>query len=276
MDGGSLLVKTGAVMGKVARLPQCVGRALLDTLYPPLCLNCEAAVSEADALCASCFRQLRAITPPYCPRLGIPFQIWLGPEALSAEAIADPPPFDRSRSAVVYTEVARGLVSRMKYGDRPELARFCGRLMASAGAELWSGAPVLVPVPLHPLRAVARRYNQSLELARVIARQTGLSVDPMLVRRVKRTHQQVGLSADARTRNVAGAFLAHPEALARSRGRPVAIVDDVITTGSTVKAVTRALHKAGIERVDVISFARVVVGYEDGSSALAAGNGGTI
>jgi len=268
MDGGSLLVKTGVA---AARLPGRVGRTLLETLYPPLCLNCEAAVADADALCASCFRQFRAITPPYCPRLGIPFQIALGPDALSAEAIADPPPFDRSRSAVVYNEVARGLVSRLKYGDRPELARFCGRLMANAGAELWGAEPVLVPVPLHPFRAIARRYNQSLELARVIGRLTGLKVDPQLVGRVKRTRQQVGLSAEARTRNVAGAFRAHPEALARTLGRPVVIVDDVITTGSTVKAVTRALHKAGIERVDVISFARVVVGHEDGSSGLVAG-----
>jgi len=262
MDSAALLVKTGEVMERVALAPAQFGRLLLDTLYPPLCLNCEAAVADADALCASCFRQLRAITAPLCPRLGIPFQVWLGADALSAEAIADPPPFDRSRSAVIYNEVARTIVSRMKYGDRPELARFCGRLMAGAGAELWAGEPVLLPVPLHPLRQVGRRYNQSLELARAIARRTGLAVDPALVRRVKRTRQQVGLNADARARNVAGAFAPHPDMLARTRGRPVVIVDDVITTGSTIKAVTRALHKGGVERVDVISFARVVPGHE--------------
>ncbi|MDR3474787.1 MAG: ComF family protein [Devosia sp.] len=257
-----LLVKTGEAWEQARRLPRRVGRALLDALYPPLCLNCEAAVVEADTLCASCFGKLRPITAPLCPRLGIPFQISLGPEALSAEAIADPPPFDRSRSAVIYTEVARAIVSRMKYGDRPELARFCGRLMAGAGGELWADRPVLVPVPLHPLRQIGRRYNQSLELARVLGRLTGLSVDASMVRRTKRTRQQVGLSADARQRNVAGAFAAHPEVLARARGRGVVIVDDVITTGSTVKAMTRALQRAGVARVDVISFARVVVGYE--------------
>jgi ComF family protein len=275
MDGGMLLVKTGRAWSGARRLPVRLGRAVLDTLYPPLCLNCEAAVGDADTLCATCFRKLRPITAPLCPRLGIPFQISLGPEALSAEAIADPPPFDRSRSAVIYNEVARSIVSRMKYGDRPELARFCGRLMAGAGTELWADRPVLVPVPLHPLRQIGRRYNQSLELARVIGRLTGLAVDASLVRRSRRTRQQVGLSADARQRNVAGAFAAHPEALARTRGRGVVIVDDVITTGSTVKAVTRALNKAGIERVDVISFARVVVGYE-AQDGLVPGNGVTI
>lgn len=257
-----MLVKTGEVLGRAVQLPRDAGRGLLDMLYPPLCLNCEAPVANADALCAACFKQLRAITAPLCPRLGIPFQISLGPEALSAEAIADPPPFDRSRSAVIYNDVARAVVSRLKYGDRPELARFCGRLMAGAGTELWADRPILVPVPLHPLRQIGRRYNQSLELARVIARQTGLAVDPGLVRRVKRTRQQVGLSAEARARNVAGAFAAHAEILARARGRSVVIVDDVITTGSTIKAVTRVLQRAGVARVDVISFARVVVGHE--------------
>ena len=276
MDGGSWLVKSAGMVGRAGRLPRALGRAVLDTLYPPLCLNCEAAVAEADALCATCFQQLRPITAPLCPRLGIPFEISLGPDAVSAEAIADPPPFDRARSAVIYNEVARALIGRLKYGDRPELARFCGRLMAGAGVELWAQRPILVPVPLHPLRQIGRRYNQSLELARAIARRTGLGIDPALVRRVRHTRQQVGLSAEARHRNVAGAFAAHPEALLRTHGRPVVIVDDVITTGSTVKAVTRALHRGGIGRVDVISFARAVAGHADATAGLVAGNDVTI
>ena len=263
MDGGTVLVKTGELLQRVGAAPRHFGRVVLDTLYPPLCLNCEAAIADADALCGTCFTKLRAITAPLCPRLGLPFQVSLGPDALSAEAIADPPPFERARSAVIYNEVARTIVSRLKYGDRPELARFCARLMAGAGTELWRDAPILVPVPLHPLRQVGRRYNQSGELARALGKFTGLDVDPSLVRRVKRTKQQVGLSADQRARNVAGAFAAHPESLARAKGKRVVIVDDVITTGSTIKVVTKALQKAGIAQVDVITFARVVQGHEN-------------
>ncbi|HHY51054.1 MAG TPA: ComF family protein, partial [Alphaproteobacteria bacterium] len=90
-------------------------------------------------------------------------------------------------------------------------------------------------------------------------RATGLAVDPLLATRPRRTRRQVGLSADARQRNVAGAFAVRPDALARLRGRGVVIVDDVITTGSTARALTRALNRAGIDQVDVISFARVTV-----------------
>ena len=262
MESGTLIVKTGAALARLAALPRAAGRLALDTLYPPLCLNCEAAVAEADALCPSCFQQLRPITPPLCPRLGIPFEVSLGPEALSAEAIADPPPFDRARSAVVYNEVARALVGKLKYGDRPELARFCARLMAQAGHELWGADAVLVPVPLHRRRQFSRRYNQSTELARALSLLVGVPVDPLLVRRMKNTRQQVGLSRDARQRNIAGAFQPSPDISSRLRGRRAIIVDDVVTTGATVKAVTRALRAGGAERIDVISFARVVVGSD--------------
>lgn len=245
--------RAGAVLKRL-------GTGALDQLYPPTCLHCDAPVGTADALCAACFVQLRPITAPLCPRLGIPFEVSIGPDAVSAEAIADPPPFDRSRSAVLYNAVARKLVSRLKYGDRPELARFCARLMASAGHEFWGASPVLLPVPLHPWRQFTRRYNQSTELARLLGGLAGVAVDPLLVRRKKNTRRQVGLTADARARNVGGAFEARPDILVRLKGRPVVIVDDVITTGSTVKAVTRALQKAGVERIDVLSFARVTVG----------------
>ena len=245
-----------------ARLPRAVGRFVLDSLYPPVCLACEAPLADADTLCARCFTQLRPITAPLCPRLGIPFAVSIGPGALSAEAIADPPPFERARSAVVYNEVARTLVSRLKYGDRPELARFLARLMAQAGAEFWAAKPLIVPVPLHPARQFARRYNQSAELAAAVARLTGLRADTALLRRTRRTRQQVGLTREARARNVAGAFTAHPEAVKRLAGRNVVLVDDVYTTGATLKAATRALKRAGAGHIDVLTFARVVTGGE--------------
>src|SRR3569833_4456996 len=256
METGAGLVKSGAVLRPLRRL----GTLLLDTPDPPTCLSCDAPVTTADTLCANCFRDLRPITAPLCPVLGSPFEVSLGPGALSAEAIADPPPFDRARAAVVYNDVARALIGKLKYGDRPELARFCARLMAQAGHELWGEDAVLLPVPMHRTRQFSRRYNQATELARALGKLTGLSVDPLLVTRRKNTKPQVGLSGDARRRNLAGAFQPSPDISSRLKGRRVIIVDDVVTTGSTVKAVTRALRSGGVQHVDVISFARVVIG----------------
>lgn len=256
MASGGAIVKTAT--GWLARL----GTGAIDFVYPPTCLACHAPVERADALCAGCFKKLRPISAPFCPVLGIPFEVDLGPGALSAEAIANPPPYQRARTALVYNQIAGLLVSRLKYGDRPELALFCARLMAGAGHELLGTDAVLLPVPLHPLRQFTRRYNQSAEIARSLGHIAGMPVLPGLVRRKRATRRQVGLSAEARGRNVAGAFIAAPDAASRLKGRRVVIVDDVITTGSTVKAVTLALRRAGVEKIDVIAFARVVVGVE--------------
>lgn len=250
-------VKTkGAVQDFAAH----VARRALDFLYPPQCLCCEAHIEDANALCADCWRQMRAITKPMCPRLGLPFSVDMGPEALSAEAIADPPTFSRARAAFVYNATARRLVSRLKYEDRPELARFCARAMHLAGAELLTPQSVLVPVPLHYRRYVHRRYNQSTELCRELGRLGGYEIAPRLVRRHRATPQQVGLDAQQRRRNVQGAFRVDAAEAARFVGRPIVIVDDVVTTGATVRALAGVLTRSAFTKIDVLSFARVVIG----------------
>lgn len=262
MESSDALVKNLRLHQRLAAMAQRAGGALLDQLYPPVCLACAEPIGTHDTLCGACFAKLRPITAPLCPVLGIPFAMFIGADAVSAEAIAEPPPFARARAAVVYNDVAGQLVSRLKYGDRPELARFCARLMAAAGHELWADQPVLVPVSLHRSRQFQRRYNQSAELARMVGRITGLRVDPQLARRIKPTRQQVGLSATGRARNVVGAFAAHSDGPVRSGGRRVVLIDDVFTTGATVTALTRALQRRGIEHIDVLTFARVVSGEQ--------------
>lgn len=248
------------------------GIGLLDWLYPPTCVHCDQSnmggAGAADLLCADCWSKLRPITSPLCPRLGLPFEFDLGKDALSAQAIANPPLFDRSRSVFVHNGVARKLISRLKFGDRPDLAQFCASMMKLAGRELLGPddggqLPVLVPVPLHRRRQWQRRYNQSNELARVLGKICELDVEPLVVKRVKKTQPQIGLNAEQRAKNVAGAFVAEPILLERLRGRRVIIVDDVITTGATIDALTKALLGARVEHVDVISFSRVVNGIDD-------------
>jgi len=257
-----MTIRLGAV--KDAILDRSVfaraGQVVLDMLYPPQCVHCDRPLIAANALCAQCWRSLRPITAPLCPILGLPFEVSLGSDAYSAEAIADPPPFDRSRSAFIYDDICRSIVSRMKFGDKPELARFCAGAMQAGCAELLEGDPVLVPVPLHRRRQWQRRYNQSTELCRELSKLARLDMAPLLAYRKRQTKQQVGLSADQRARNVAGAFHVPVDVNAQLGGRRVVIVDDVITTGATVKALTRALQRAGVNQIDVISFSRVVIG----------------
>ena len=230
-----------------------------DVALPQLCPSCREPVDGAG-LCPACWSKLSFIAPPYCQRLGIPFAFDSGAGLLSMEAIADPPAYNRARAAVRYDDVARKLVHASKYGDRLDLAPTMGRWMARAGGELLADADALVPVPLHWRRQWARRFNQAALLAQIIARTNGRVVAHGALKRVKATPQQVGLDKSERAHNVQGAFRVPAAGRAEVAGRKLLLIDDVLTSGATIDACTRALLRAGATSVDVLVFARVVAG----------------
>ena len=240
-------------------------RALLDAVLPPSCLSCEALVAEHGGLCPECWPKLRWIDRPFCAVTGAPMAVDLGDDALSPLAIASPPPFERARAAVMFDAIPRRLVHRLKYNDDTAVAPWLARWMARAGAELVRDCDAIVPVPLHRRRLIARRFNQSAERTRQLARLTGLAHAPHWLERSRATKRQVGLGHAARRRNVAGAFTVPEAARAEMAGRRVLLVDDVLTTGATVSAATRALKRGGASAVDVLTFARVDHG-DDGKA----------
>jgi ComF family protein len=236
-----------------------LARAALDTLYPPTCLACRAATDLHGALCPRCWSAMRFIERPFCERLGTPFEHDLGQGLISPQAMADPPVFARARAVARFEDgPARTLAHRLKYSDRAELARPIARWMARAGADVLAEADLLTPVPLHALRLWRRRFNQAAALAAEISRQTGKPCDPSALLRVKATRSQIGLTRAQRAENVQGAFRA--AASAPVRGLNVVLIDDVLTSGATANAASRALLRAGAKRVDVLVFARVVTG----------------
>ena len=236
------------------------GQGLVGLVYPPTCIACGAATGEPHTLCGRCWAGMRFIERPFCERLGTPFAFDLGVPLVSPAAMADPPVFERARAVARYDDTARLIVHRLKYSDRLDLARALGRMMARAGAELAAECDVIVPVPLHRTRLWRRRFNQAMELARIVARAHEKPCDPTLLARVKPTRPQVGLSRNQRGDNLQGAFKVPAEGKARLKGKRVLLVDDVLTTGATANAASRALLRGGASAVDVLAFARVVTG----------------
>ena len=229
-----------------------------DLVYPPTCLACHVLTDNMGTLCPSCWKKVRFIDRPFCEVLGTPFAIDQPDGTLSPAAIADPPPFRRSRCVVDYGDISRKLVQGLKYNDRTDLAPWMAGWMVRAGAESLRDCDVIVPVPLHATRFFTRMFNQSAELARKVSEQGNVSYDPSLLKRVKRTKRQVGLQRNARQDNVRGAFAVPEDKRIAVAGKRILLIDDVYTTGATIKAATKALLKAGAASVDVLTFARVL------------------
>ena len=234
----------------------------VNLLVPPRCVNCGQLSAHQSAVCAICWNEMRFIERPFCEILGSPFSIELGKGTISIQAIADPPPFGRLRAALLYDDIAARLISRLKFSDRNDLAPFIANAMARAGRELLVDADIIIPLPLHWRRMHQRRFNQCAELARIIAKKTKsgkkpLPVKPMVLKRIRNTRQQIGLTQEARRRNVSGAFTVPPHMRPQLVGKNVLLVDDVYTTGASVKSATKALIRGGANNVDILAFAKV-------------------
>ncbi len=222
--------------------------SLLNFIFPVACVVCGAQVFERrySAVCPLCWNRLSQVAPPICPRCGMPAVAIEGPcgRCRTGENV-----FDFARSAVLFNDCAREIVHHLKYSDRVSLAKPIGRMLRELmNRELFT-ARVVIPVPLHRSRERERGFNQ----AELIAKELALPVDARLLRRRKKTPTQTGLSRSERARNLTAAF----ELRGIVAGKNVLIVDDVLTTGSTMNEIARVLKRGKAQRVEVLTFARV-------------------
>ena len=236
----------------------------LDFALPPRCLTCEAAVEAPGRLCTACFRATGFVTEPCCDRCGTPFRhAGQGGFARQCRQCTDcPPPWSRGRAALRYDDQARRIILPLKHGDRVDVAPALGRHMARAGAALLQSADILVPVPLHRRRLLTRRYNQSALLATVIGRIAGCAVMPDALCRLRPSEPLGEKTRQERAESVAGAFAVRSSRKATIVGRHIVLIDDVLTTGATAGACTRALLAGGAARVDLLVGARASLADE--------------
>jgi ComF family protein len=234
-------------------------RALLDLLFPPLCHVCKAYIPYAGRLlvCAGCLDKTSFLVSPHCTVCGIPFVTEDGVDHVCGACLMHPP-LHICRSATLLSGPVQELIHRFKYGGRVHLCQPLGLLSAVALREFCrEAAPdLIVPVPLHCKRLRQRGFNQSQLLGKVLEKQWRVPLMIGNLRRVRWTEPQTGLHAKDRVRNVAGAFaVKNPQLL---EGKRVLLVDDVLTTGSTMRACAEALNDAGVAAVFAVTVARGV------------------
>ncbi|MBY8974661.1 ComF family protein [Rhodobacteraceae bacterium NNCM2] len=241
-------------------VPVIVSR-VLDTLLPPICPITGAEVGAAGALSPEAWGELAFIAAAGCRKCGREIaELAPGEEDFTCDTCrAFAHSWDRGRAAFRYEGSGRRLVLSLKHGDRLDLVPTLARWMRNAAGPLVDEADLIIPIPLHWSRLLARRYNQSAELARVIAAQAGKSrayAPGVLVRR-KRTPKQEGLDRAGRIANVGDAMAITRPGRRRLAGKRVLLVDDVMTTGATLDAAAQICLAGGAKAVDVIVSALV-------------------
>ena len=233
--------------------------ALGDLLYPPRCQVCDR-FSE-HPLCDPCRKLLTPIEPPYCERCGKPFDPNAHAAPVCAACAGHRGPLLWARSFGLHVGALRDAVNAYKFARRIRLSRPLGELLP---ALVTSGSPaagpdaavpsLIVPVPLHLARRRWRGFDQAELLSVALGEATGLPVGAGRLTRTRNTRPQIGLAAGQRAANVRGAFSA-PSPLGPGE-RVVLLVDDVYTTGATLRECARVLRRAGAEAVCAVTVSR--------------------
>ena len=225
---------------------------LLDFVLPPRCVLCGEA-SGPICICVACIDDLPWLGT-HCHRCSLPLGSYK--DRVCGACIQKPPPFDDSICPLQYEFPVNRMVQGFKFKRQLATGRVLSHLICEHVASRVSGLPdLLIPVPLHNLRLISRGFNQAYELASYAGKLLDLPLLDNALRRQRNTRAQSGLSRKQRRRNLQGAFYWHG---ARLSGRHVALIDDVMTTGTTLSECARVLKKAGAKRVDVWVAARAI------------------
>lgn len=239
---------------------------LVDWLYPPRCRACSGFIHGRDGeyFCSTCWPHIQLVCHPLCTFCGRPFPDSSGDDHRCGVCLSRTPFFGRARSWACYPREEatehplRQVIQKFKYGRKVALGKPLGHLMARGCEEFLSqcDAETIIPVPLHPKRLRWRGFNQSVLLARQVARAYDLPMDCFTLYRTRDTPPQTQLPEEDRRRNMRRAFALSPQSSVE--GKCLLLVDDVYTSGATVNECSRVLKRGGAREVLVLTLARAV------------------
>jgi ComF family protein len=259
-----------ALAGLGARTAGALARAL----YPPVCIGCGAFMEGAKTIsdpgsaslheilsssfCQDCGTKIKPVNQPFCTVCGEPFASKEGPDHTCGRCAEKKPAFASARAALLYDGPVKNAILSFKYARRMALARPLALLCQWVFLRYYADAAhdLALPVPLHGRRLGWRGFNQAWLLMEGWKNDARFpSPDRRILRRIRNTPVQAGMSKKARAQNIRGAFAVDcPQKIG---GKRILLVDDVLTTGETARECARVLAKNGAARVDILTLARV-------------------
>jgi ComF family protein len=230
---------------------------MLDLIYPRNCVHCGSSAPEPmKHICWDCLSDTPKVEPPFCTLCGDPVAGDIQHDYTCFACSRETPAFDRARSAVRYEGGVGSALRELKYKNSLWVVQDLTDLLFACVQAEYPGVEfdLITSVPLYPARRRERGFNQSALIGRALARRLRLPFCENLLRRVRPTVTQTGLTAPQRAANVCGAF--RVGLFARPAGKRILLVDDVMTTGATVNACAGVLRKGGAASVYVVTVAR--------------------
>ena len=230
----------------------------LHLLFPPRCVGCGDLVESDFGLCGTCWRDTPFIGGLVCDACGAPLPGDISDQGVQCDdCMATPRPWTQGRAAMLYKASGRKMVLALKHGDRHDIVRPATFWMTRVAKPLVRENMLVAPVPLHWSRFLKRKFNQSALLARELARELGLGYCPDLLHRPRRTGSLDGLNLSQRFARLAPSSTALARRALQMPGRPVLLVDDVMTTGATLTAAANACLASQASEVFIVALARV-------------------
>ncbi len=227
-------------------------------LLPPRCPVSGDMVDTHGAISPEIWKGLSFISNPFCEKCGFPFEFGEGHHDTQCMAcLKYPPPYNRVRSALIYNDTSRDIILGFKHGDKTHSVKIFIPWLIRIAKDMWGEADVLIPVPLHKTRLITRRYNQAGIIAYELSKASGIAHYPMALQRIRATPSQGHLKTNERVKNVKKAFRVRKGQENHIKDKNIILIDDVYTTGATIKECAKTLYQAGANRVDVITLARV-------------------
>ena len=225
----------------------------MDVFYPSLCVNCSTQTLSGVPLCSSCFLVLKFLHGHYCVVCGVAIarcrNVCLGCETLGTY-------LSELHSVFEYDSASKNMILNLKFRDDLTNVRIYAKWLFAKGVGILERSDLLIPMPLHRVRLFHRKFNQAALLARELGKICHLPCHVFVLKKNKNTRPQSGLPAHERIKNVASSFeVTNPNVIS---GKVITLIDDVVTTGSSLQECAKVLRQSGAQEVLALTLGRAM------------------
>jgi len=234
-----------------------LSQKFLNVIFPKTCLICNKIINGGN-FCVEDWNKLHFLQKPACNICFQPFEFRVDDEMICGKCLQKRPEYFKALAVLNYDETSKILITKFKYFDQINLAKYFAELMFKQAKEILSDVDFIAPIPLHKLRIINRKYNQSALLAKNISTLGNKKLLLDLLVRTKNNKPQASLNQRMRRKNVVGIFKMKEKYCWEIKGKNILLIDDVITTGATIESCCRVLKNSGVAKIYVLTLTKTM------------------